>query len=275
MPTLPLWQIILILGIIEGLTEFIPVSSTGHLILANEFLHFKEVIGNEEKTKLFDVFIQSGAIFAIALIYREKLIGLATRSLKKAGPERKLLFSLIIGFLPAALVGLVVHNFIEKYLFSPLTVAWALVIGGMLMLIIERLPIRSKSYNMEQIAPGQALWIGFAQVLSLFPGISRSGSTIMGGMCVGLDRKTATEFSFLLSFPILVCASLFVLKKHWALIDAQMIGVLFWGSVASFICAWIIVKWLIRFVQNHTFDGFAVYRILFGIVLLWFFWPKK
>lgn len=272
---LPLWLTVIILGIVEGLTEFIPVSSTGHLILVDAFLNFKTVLGDDNKAKLFDVFIQSGAIMAIGLIYRDKLSGMVVRSIVPGSPERRLLLAIIIGFVPAALIGFLGHHYIEEHLFSPVNVAWALIVGGVVIMIIERLPLRAVTASSEQITFSQALAVGLAQILSLVPGTSRSAATIMGGMCAGLDRRTATEFSFLLSFPVLIAASGLVLVRHADLLHGSMLTVLALGFFVAFVSAWFVVKWLIRYVQHHTFDLFAVYRIILGVGLLLIFWQKK
>ena len=263
-----IWIVVILLGIVEGLTEFIPVSSTGHLIVADAFLHFKELLANEEKAKLFEVFIQLGAILAIGLIYQRKLIGAATRSITHDGPDRRLLIMLLIGFVPVAIIGFLLHKKIEQYLFSPQTVAYALIVGGLLILVIERLPLRARSRSTEEMTYGQALAVGLAQILALFPGTSRSAATIMGGLCAGIDRPAATEFSFLLSFPVMLVASAFVLIKDRKILDQGMAAILALGFVVSFVVALIVVKWLIRYVQRHNFTLFAVYRILFGGALL-------
>ncbi len=269
-----LWIIVLILGLVEGLTEFIPVSSTGHLILADRFLGFQQALGDAEKASLFEVVIQLGAILAIFLLYRDKLVGVALSSWRKQGPDRRLLVLLIIAFFPAAAVGFLAHNYIEDHLMSPLTVAWALVVGGVLMFVIDRLPLSFKTKSTEAMSPLQALGVGLAQVVSLFPGVSRSGATIMGGLISGMDRRTSTEFSFLLSFPIMCAASALTLFKHRDLLDGGMLTVLAVGFAAAFITAYAVVKWLIRYVQHHDFTVFAIYRILFGAVMLWIFWPR-
>lgn len=262
------WFVVVILGIVEGLTEFIPVSSTGHLIVADAFLHFRELIGSKERAELFEVVIQLGAILAIGLIYRQKLTGAATRSLTHNGPERRLLISLIIGFIPVAVAGLLFHKVIARVLFSPFTVACALIAGGILILVIERLPLRVTARKTEEMSYAQAAAVGLAQMLSLVPGTSRSAATIMGGLCAGIDRPAATEFSFLLSFPVMLAASGFDLYKHRSVLDRGMTLSLLVGFAVSFIVAAAVVRWLIRYVQRHNFTYFAVYRIVFGLALL-------
>lgn len=261
------WIVVVVLGIVEGLTEFIPVSSTGHLIVADALLNFKGMLGTE-KAELFEVVIQLGAILAIGLIYREKLTGAATRSLTHNGPERRLLISLVIGFIPVAVIGFLFHKKITLYLFSPLTVAYALIVGGVLILLIERLPLRVTARKTEEMSYAQAAAVGLAQMFSLVPGTSRSAATIMGGLCAGIDRPAATEFSFLLSFPVMIAASGFDLFKHRTVLDRSMALTLLVGFVVSFLVAAAVVRWLIRYVQRHNFTYFAVYRIVFGLTLL-------
>ena len=265
------WIIVLILGVVEGLTEFIPVSSTGHLIVADGMLRFNEWLGadGEEKRQLFDIFIQLGAILAVGLIYREKLIRAVTRGVLQPGSDRRLLVMLIISFLPAAITGLVFNKFIKEHLFSPWTVAWALIVGGVLIFIIERLPLQARATTTEEMTFGQALAVGCAQVLSLFPGTSRSAATIMGGLCAGITRPAATEFSFLLSFPIMVAASSYSLWKSRHALDGDFLVTLAAGFLVAFLVAYAVVKWLIGFVQTHDFTSFAIYRILFGGLILY------
>jgi undecaprenyl-diphosphatase len=271
---LPLWVIVILLGIVEGLTEFIPVSSTGHLILADAFLGFKSTLASQQKAALFEVVIQLGAILAIVTIYWRKLFQTARESCTLRGSGWRLWVCLLLSFVPAAAIGFAAHDFIEERLFSPFTVAIALVSGGVVILIIDRLPLKPTARSTEEMSFLQAFWVGIAQVASLFPGVSRSGATIMGGLCAGLDRPTATEFSFLLSLPIMLAASAYVLLKNYDLLDTGLLAVLSGGFVTAFVAAWVVVKWLIQYVQRHDFTLFALYRILFGMILLWFFWPK-
>ncbi len=269
------WLIILILGIVEGLTEFIPVSSTGHLIVVDQFLRFNEWLGaaGEEKRQLFDIFIQLGAILAVGWIYREKLVGAVTRGLSnREGADRRLLLMLIIAFVPAGVFGLLFNKFIKAHLFSPWTVAWALIVGGVLIMIIERLPLRARASSTEEMTLSQAFAVGCAQVLSLFPGTSRSAATIMGGLCAGITRPAATEFSFLLSFPTMMAATFYSLWKSRHALDSEFLLALFAGFVVAFVVAFLVVKWLIRFVQTHNFTVFAIYRILFGALILYLVW---
>ena len=251
-----------LLGLIEGVTEFIPVSSTGHLILASHLLG-----ETGEVAKTFDIFIQLGAILAIVWLYRQRL----THALVAARTEpasRRFLLNLLIAFLPAAIVGFLAHDWIKARLFTPAVVAMALVVGGLLILLIERLRPREQVADVEQVRPTTALGIGLAQVLSLVPGTSRSGATIMGGYALGLSRRAATEFSFFLSIPVMVAATCYDLLKSrdaLTLADAPAFAV---GFVVAFISAIIVVKAFLGYVSHHSFAAFAWYRIALGLVLL-------
>ena len=251
-----------LLGLIEGVTEFIPVSSTGHLILASHWLG-----ETGEAAKTFDIFIQLGAILAIVWLYRHRL----THALLAARTEpasRRFLLNLLIAFLPAGIVGFLAHDWIKARLFTPTVVAAALVVGGLLILLIEWVRPREQVGDVEQIRPPTALGIGLAQVLSLVPGISRSGATIMGGYALGLSRRAATEFSFFLSIPVMVAATCYdLLKSRDALTvaDAPAFTV---GFVVAFVSALIVVKAFLGFVSRHSFAAFAWYRIALGLVLL-------
>ncbi|MHB9154606.1 MAG: undecaprenyl-diphosphate phosphatase [Endomicrobiales bacterium] len=251
-----------VMGVVEGLTEFLPISSTGHLILAGTALSF---VG--EKAKLFEIFIQLGAILAVVWAYRDKIFSLLA---KLPGDKQAQRFGMgiFIAFLPAALVGAGTHKYIKAYLFSPLTVAAALVVGGILILLIERRTHSNRVSEMEDITYTVALAVGIAQVLALFPGISRSGATIMGGLMAGMTRKASTEFSFFLAIPTMLAATMFDLFNGFrglALSDLQVMAV---GFIAAFISALWVVRWLIRFVSHNDFKPFAYYRIIFGGVLL-------
>jgi len=267
---LPLWFVVIVLGIVEGLTEFLPISSTGHLIVADTFLGFKELLGanGKEQADLFEIFIQLGAILAVGVVYREKLTGAFTRSLTQAGEDRRMLLHLIVGFIPVAIVGFLFHKKIQALLFNPTTVAISFIVGGVLILVIERLPLVVRAESTGAMTIGQSLAVGCAQLLSLIPGMSRSACTIMGGMCSGMNRQTATEFSFLLSFPVMLAASAFSMLKKIKLLDASFVGYLSLGFVISFLVALVVIRWLIRYVQSHDFSPFAGYRILFGILIL-------
>ncbi|HET7231965.1 MAG TPA: undecaprenyl-diphosphate phosphatase [Longimicrobium sp.] len=256
-----------VMGLVEGATEFIPVSSTGHLILAADWLGFDQWHAHET----FEVFIQLGAILAVVWFYRARILGVlasATREEK----SRRLIINLAIAFLPAAVIGFLVHDFIKEKLFNPVVVAISLVIGGFIILAIEawRRPVRTE--NVDDMTPKEALGVGLCQVLSLIPGTSRSGSTIMGGIALGLSRVAATEFSFFLAIPMMFAATLYDLYKarhELAAADAPVFGV---GFVVAFISALLVIRWLLKFVANNSFRGFAWYRIIFGAILLALYW---
>lgn len=265
---LPIWLISIILGIVEGLTEFIPVSSTGHLILADHFLKFQEMMGSPDKAELFEIVIQLGAIFAIGFLYRAKLTKALISRDNSSAPGR-LRLHLLAAFLPAAIIGFLFHKQIKQYLFSPTSVAVSLIVGGVIIIIIEAMtkgkPRRTDTNSMTM---RDALIVGFSQVLSLIPGVSRSGSTIMGGYVGGMTRESATEFSFLLSFPVMIAASGYELLKYKDLLTSDMLSTLGIGFAAAFFSALIVVHWLIGFVRKHSFVGFGVYRIVFGVIVL-------
>lgn len=253
-----------IMGVVEGITEFLPVSSTGHLILAGDMLGF-----NNDTAKTFDVFIQLGAILAVVWIYRGKL----TSTIKSIGTEKtnRFLLNLLIAFLPAVFFGLIAHSYIKSHLFSPITVACALIAGGIAILVIERVVKKPVVMDMDNVSIKQALGIGMAQTLSLFPGVSRAGATIMGAMCFGLERKTATEFSFFLAIPTMFAAVSYDLLKTYHNLSMSDIPVFAVGFIVSFFSALIVIKAFLGFVVKHTFDSFAVYRIIFGAAVLFYY----
>jgi undecaprenyl-diphosphatase len=253
-----------VLGIVEGITEFLPVSSTGHLILAGDVLGFT---GNTAKT--FEVFIQLGAILAVLWFYREKM----SSTIKGIGTEKtnRFLLNLLIAFLPAAFFGFLTHSHIKRYLFSPLTVAFALIAGGIAIFLIERLVKKSRVLDVDEISYKHAFGIGMAQTLSLFPGVSRAGATIMGGMCIGLERKVATEFSFFLAIPTMFAATSYDLLQNIDHLTAGDVPVFAVGFFVSFFSALIVIKAFLGFVKGHTFDTFAIYRIIFGSVILFYY----
>jgi undecaprenyl-diphosphatase len=251
-----------VLGIVEGLTEFLPVSSTGHLILAGDLLNF-----NDDRGKLFEVVIQSGAILAVVWEYRQRFVGV----IRGFGRERlanRLVLNLAIAFMPLAVLGLLFKKAIEEHLFKPLPVAAALIIGGLFILWAERRQHTVRVETVDEMTPIDALKLGFAQALALIPGTSRSGATIIGGLFFGLSRKAAAEFSFFLAVPTLFAATFYQLYKERALLSVDDIGMWVVGFVASFISAFLCVRWLLRFISHHDFTPFAWYRIVFGIVVL-------
>jgi len=269
----------IILGIVEGITEFLPISSTGHLILAGDMLNF-----TGDKAKTFEVFIQLGAILAVVWMYRERIISAfkgrevkhpnsqtAETTLKILVTRYALLVTIFIAFLPAAFLGLLTHSLIKHYLFNPLTVAFALISGGIAMLIIERIVRTPVVMDMDEVSLKRALGIGLAQTLSLFPGVSRAGATIMGAMCFGLERKTATEFSFFLAIPTMFAATSYDLLKNLHNLSLSDIPVFAVGFIVSFFSALLVIKAFLGFVARHTFNSFAIYRIVFGTVILFYY----
>jgi len=251
-----------ILGLVEGITEFIPVSSTGHLILAGEWLRYS---GDQAKT--FEIFIQLGAILAIAWLYRDTLLKVIS-GLRHDPARRGFAVNLLIAFLPAAIVGFLVHDLIKTWLFNVGVVAVALVVGGIIILLIERWPPRTTVATVADISWRTALGVGLAQVLSLVPGTSRSGATIMGGYALGLSRQAATEFSFFLAIPVMLAATGYDLFKSRDLLTAADVAPFAVGFVVAFASALVVVKAFLGFVARHDFRGFAWYRIIFGAALL-------
>ncbi|MDI6744282.1 MAG: undecaprenyl-diphosphate phosphatase [Thermodesulfovibrionales bacterium] len=258
----------LFLGVVEGITEFIPVSSTGHLILAGDLIGF-----NDEKAKVFDVFIQLGAILSVVWLYREKVFAVI-RGIASRRDARSFTLNIIIAFLPAAFIGLLTHKAIKAYFFNPITVAIALIAGGIAILLIERMNHRSHVKDVDNITLKQAIGVGIAQCLSLVPGVSRSGATIMGGLLAGFDRKVAVEFSFFLAIPTMVAATGYDLLSNihgLSLSDVPLFAI---GFVTSFFSALIVIKSFLRYVSRHNFSGFAYYRIGFGLLVLAFYWQR-
>jgi len=255
-----------IMGIVEGLTEFLPVSSTGHLILTGSLLGM-----TDSKSKVFDIAIQSGAILAVVIVYWQRIWG-ALSGMGSSAQARKLVANVIIGFLPAAVIGFVAYKkFIKPYLFNAPVVAAAFIVGGLIILWVERRVQPEKTariLDVDQMTPMDALKVGMVQCLGMIPGTSRSGSTIIGGMLLGLSRKAATDFSFFLAIPTLLAASVYSLwseRHNLSSADLPLFGV---GFVVSFLAAWVCVRWLLRFISTHSFELFAWYRIAFGIVVL-------
>ena len=251
-----------LLGIVEGITEFLPISSTGHLILASDWLDF-----NRADAKTFEVVIQLGAILSVCWHFRQRLT-VVVQGLGRSDDSRRFAQNLLVAFLPAAVLGGLLHGYIKQVLFSPLVVAWALIVGGIVMLMIERLAPVPRVHAVETITPGLALKIGFAQTLALIPGVSRSGATIMGGMAFGLSRQAATEFSFFLAIPVMFAATAYDLLKSWEHLSADSVGVFGVGFVAAFLSALAAIRFLLRFVSSHDFRAFAYYRIGFGLLVL-------
>ena len=260
------------MGVVEGLTEFLPVSSTGHLILAGALLGF-----DDDKAKVFDIAIQTGAIFAVVMVFWEKI-----RSTVMALPSQRLArcfaVNVLIGFLPAVVLGLLFGKAIKAHLFTPTVVATTFILGGLVILWVERWgrkPMHDghpddhvRIVNVESMSPLDALKVGLVQCLAMVPGTSRSGATIIGGMLLGLSRKAATEFSFYLAIPTLIGAGVYSLYKERALLSVADVPVFAVGLVFSFISALVCVRWLLGYISTHNFVPFAWYRIAFGAVVL-------
>jgi undecaprenyl-diphosphatase len=266
----PTFIVALILGIVEGLTEFLPVSSTGHLIVAGSLLGY-----TGERAKVFEIVIQAGAILAVCWEYRARLIGVAAGLATRRDAQR-FVVNLLLAFLPAAVLGLLFSRAIKAYLFAPVPVALAFVIGALIILWVERrqrvAPSMVRIESVDAIRWPDALKIGFAQALALIPGTSRSGATIIGGMLFGLSRPAATEFSFFLAIPTLFAACIYEFVRNRALLSAQDVDAFGVGFVAAFVSAFLCVRWLIRYVSRHDFVPFAWYRIAFGAVILLTAW---
>lgn len=252
----------LILGVVEGLTEFLPVSSTGHLILVGDLLKF-----NDERGKLFEIVIQSGAILAVCWEYRAKLIHVAG-NLHRTAEARRFVLNLFVAFLPFALLGLAFGKAIKAHLFQPVPVATAFIIGAFIILWAEKRDHKIRVESVDDMSVTDALKLGFAQAFALFPGTSRSGATIIGGLLFGLSRKAATEFSFFLAIPTLMVATAYQIYKERALLSVDDLGMWAVGFVSAFISAFLCVRWLLRFIANHDFTAFAWYRIAFGITVI-------
>jgi undecaprenyl-diphosphatase len=260
-----------IMGVVEGLTEFLPVSSTGHLILAGSLIGFTDQ--TVHSAKMFEIVIQAGAIIAVVIVYwqrvRDALVGAAGGDAR----QRRFVLNVLIGFLPAALLGLLFNKAIKAHLFTPAVVASTFIIGAFVILWAEHRPASTvRVDSVDDLTPLDALKVGLAQSFALVPGTSRSGATIIGGMLFGLSRKAATDFSFFLAIPILIAASLYSLWKERAALSAADVPVLLVGTLVSFVVAWVVVRWLLRYVATHSFVPFAWYRIAFGIVVLLTWW---
>ncbi|GJH08206.1 undecaprenyl-diphosphate phosphatase [Caballeronia novacaledonica] len=252
-----------IMGIVEGLTEFLPISSTGHLILAGSLLDF-----TSEKAKVFDIAIQTGAIFAVILFYWRRLVDTAA-ALGDSSRARRFVLNVLIAFLPAVVIGLLVGKAVKAHLFTPTVVATSFIAGALVILWAERRPKSTvRVFTVDDMSPLDALKVGLLQCLALVPGVSRSGSTIIGGMLVGLSRNAATEFSFFLAIPTLIGAGAYSLFKERHLLSATDAPLFAVGLIFSFLSAWVCVRWLLRYVATHDFVPFAWYRIAFGVAVL-------
>ena len=256
-----------VLGIVEGMTEFLPVSSTGHLIVVSDLIGF----GDKPGADTFVVAIQTGAILAVCWYYRLR-IAAVLRGLFTVGRDQYLAINTVIGFLPAAVIGVLVSDFLKEYLFNAVTVATALILGGFIILWVEsrqeRFGLEPRVKEMDDMSWRDALLVGIAQCAAMIPGTSRSGATIIGGLCFGLSRKAATEFSFFLSIPTIFGATAYDLWQSRDMLAFENLPELAVGTVISFVSALAVVHWLIRFVSAHDFRSFGWYRIAFGLVIL-------
>ncbi|WP_310462064.1 undecaprenyl-diphosphate phosphatase [Sphaerotilus sp.] len=253
-----------VMGVVEGLTEFLPISSTGHLILAGSLLGGFDT----ESGKVFEIAIQTGAIFAVILVYWQRLSTTVTR-LGSSRDAQRFVLNVLIGFLPAVVLGLAFGKTVKAHLFTPVIVASAFIVGGLIILWAERRPASSvRVSSVDDMTPLDALKVGLVQCFAMIPGTSRSGSTIIGGMLMGLSRQAATDFSFFLGIPTLIGAGVYSLYKeraHLSMADAPVFLV---GLVFSFLSAWLCVRWLLKYVATHNFVPFAWYRIAFGLLIL-------
>lgn len=252
-----------LLGLLEGLTEFLPVSSTGHLILASELIGF-----TGEGSVAFKIAIQLGAILAVLVAYRQRFSAIAVGALRRDANAIAFVRNILLGFLPALLVGLVAYSAIRALLESPVTVAIALIVGGIAILVIERTIAPRIAGSVEEMPTKTALGVGLVQCIAMIPGVSRSGATIMGGLLMGLDRKTAAEFSFFLAVPTMAAATVYALYKERDLLSLDDLGLIAIGFVTAFLSALLVVRWLVGFVARRGFAPFAWYRIALGSVSL-------
>ena len=259
-----------VMGVVEGLTEFLPISSTGHLILAGALLGF-----DDEKAKVFDIAIQTGAIFAVIMVYWQKIRDTVV-ALPTSRAAQRFALNVLIAFVPAVVLGLLFGKAIKAHLFTPTVVASTFIVGGLIILWAERRQARNpgaaRIMDADDMTPLDALKVGLVQCLAMVPGTSRSGATIIGGMLLGLSRKAATDFSFYLAIPTLIGAGVYSLYKERALLSLTDLPVFMVGLVFSFLSAWLCVRWLLRFISTHSFVGFAWYRIVFGLVVLGTAW---
>ena len=265
-----------VMGIVEGLTEFLPISSTGHLILAGELLNFLD----HDKRQVFEISIQTGAIFAVILVYWQK-IRTTLVELPTQVRAQKFALNVLIGFLPAVVLGLLFGKVIKAHLFTPVVVATTFIVGGFIILWAEKRQAAGgtavRVFDADDMDWKDALKVGLVQCLAMVPGTSRSGATIIGGMVLGLSRKAATDYSFFLAIPTLIGAGVYSLYKERALLNLADLPMFAVGLVFSFLSAWVCVRWLIRYISTHSFVVFAYYRIAFGVIVLvtaWTGWVR-
>jgi undecaprenyl-diphosphatase len=261
--------IAVILGVVEGLTEFLPISSTGHMILVGNMLGFEG-----EKASVFEVFIQLGAILSVLILYRDKFIRMLDFKFPSILSPELTIYHVAVGIVPVMGIGFFLHKSIKTFLFSPLTVIIGLVAGAVLMLVAERLNERPRTVDVDKMTLTQAFWVGLFQCFSLWPGFSRSGSTIAGGLFFGMSRKAAAEFSFIIAVPVMLIAGTYDLYKIWnklTLDDLSMIAV---GFVVSFVIAYLSIIWFLHFLNRCTLAGFAYYRFIVAAASYWYFFLK-
>jgi undecaprenyl-diphosphatase len=256
----------IVMGAVEGITEFLPISSTGHLIITGDLIDFHGLLATT-----FEIAIQLGAILSVCWLYRSRLF-LVVRGVAADPIAQRFIVNLALAFLPSAILGFFLHDVITKHLFNPFMVAWALVIGGVLILLVERFHFPVDVVDVDAMDWKHALKIGCMQALSLIPGTSRSGATIIGGLLFGLSRKAATEFSFFLAIPTMFAATGYEVYKNRDAFDVDQLGLFAVGFVVAFMTAVLAVKSFVRFVAHHNFSVFAWYRILFGGIVLWYYW---
>ena len=262
-----------VMGVVEGLTEFLPISSTGHLILAGALLGM-----DDAKGKVFDIAIQTGAILAVVIVYWQRIRDTIV-ALPNQRRAQRFAANVLVAFLPAVALGLLFGRVIKEHLFTPTVVASAFIVGGFIILWAERRQTRAATapriHDLDQMSGLDALKVGLVQCLAMIPGTSRSGATIIGGMLLGMSRKTATDFSFYLAIPTLIGAGMYSLFKERALLSVPDIPMFAVGLLFSFVSAWLCIRWLLRYIATHTFVVFAWYRIAFGIVVLATAWSGK
>ncbi len=258
---LPLILKALFLGILEGLTEFIPVSSTGHLIVAAYLIEFSEI-----PEQVFEIAIQFGAILAICFVYQRRLLKVVFNLGSKV--EQNFVLNLLIGVLPAVVLGLLFHDFIKEVLFNVAVIAYALIIGGIILIIFDRLKLSNKVADLDQLSKLTAFKIGFCQCIAMIPGVSRAGATIVGGVAFGLTKRSASEFSFFLAIPTILGAALLDLYKNFEHLNMQHFFIILLGFIAAFFAAWLVVRQFISLVERYGFAPFGYYRIALGIVIL-------
>lgn len=251
----------IVMGLVEGLTEFLPISSTGHLIVVGDLINF------HSDGRVFEIAIQLGAILAVVVEYRRKFSAVALGMFNDAQAQ-KFIANLLIAFMPAVIAGVLFISIIKTYLFNAYSVATMLILGGLVILWAERRTHQVWVHNVDDMGWRDALKIGLFQVLAMVPGTSRSGATIIGGLFIGLERKVAAEFSFFLAVPTMFAATAYDIFKHRALLDMSDLPMFAAGFITAFLSAWLAIRTLVRFVANHTYEIFAWYRIAFGLLIL-------